>query len=99
MKSEAKVQTEIMKYLEDNGCYVIKIVRANKQGVSDLAVCLKSGKFMCVEVKCGNNKPTKMQMYHLNLVETSGGLALWANSLEMLKAKLERLEEPFNAMY
>ena len=82
MKSEARVQTEIMNYLEDKGCYVIKIVRANKQGVSDLAVC-HDGKFICIEVKAEGKRKntTKWQEFHLNLVKMSGGKAFVADSV------------------
>jgi len=82
MKSEGKIQKEIIDYLEGKGCYVIKIVRANKQGVSDLAIC-DSGKFICIEVKGEGKKKgtTKWQEFHLNLVRMSGGKAFVADSV------------------
>jgi len=81
-KSESKIQSEIIKYLEDKGYYVIKIVRANKSGVSDLAVCA-DGKFICIEVKAeGKKKNTSaLQKHHQYLVTQSGGKAFVADSV------------------
>ena len=81
-KSESEIQVEIIKYLESKGHYVIKIVRANKQGVSDLAICA-DGKFICIEVKATGKKKTlkPLQTFHLNLVIQSGGKAFVADSV------------------
>ena len=58
-KSESEIQTEITKYLESRGYYVIKIIRANKSGVADLAVCA-DGKYIAIEVKAvGKVQATK----------------------------------------
>ncbi len=81
-KSESKIQSEIIKYLEDKGYYVIKIVRANKQGVSDLAVCAQ-GRFICIEVKAEGKhaEATHLQKFHQHLVVQSGGKAFIADSV------------------
>ena len=81
-KSESEIQSEIIKYLESKGHYVIKIVRANKQGVSDLAVCC-DGKFIAIEVKATGKRKTvtELQKFHLNLVQQSGGKAFVADSV------------------
>ena len=81
-KSESDIQSEIIKYLESKGHYVIKIVRANKQGVSDLAVCC-DGKFIAIEVKAAGKKKTvtKLQKFHLDLVRQSHGKAFVADSV------------------
>jgi len=82
MKSEKEIQKEIIDYLEDKGMYVIKIVRANKSGVSDLAVCY-DGKFIAIEVKAEGKKQntTHLQKHHQYLVTQSGGKAFVADSL------------------
>jgi len=86
MKLESQIQKEMVNYLEEKGYYVIKIVRANKQGVADLAVCM-DGKFIAIEVKAvgKKNKVTKIQQLHLNLVKASGGKAFVADSIDDLK--------------
>ena len=81
-KSESQIQKEIIDYLEDKGYYVIKIVRANKSGVSDLAVCV-DGKFIAIEVKASGKKKTvtHLQKFHQHLVVQSGGKAFVADSV------------------
>jgi Holliday junction resolvase len=82
-KSEKDIQKEIIEYLEDKGYYVIKIVRANKSGVADLAVCY-DGKFVAIEVKAEGKKHsglTHLQKHHLYLVTQSGGKAFVADSV------------------
>ena len=81
-KSEQQIQKEIIDYLEEKGAYVIKIVRANKSGVSDLAVC-KDGKFIAIEVKAEGKKSTAthLQKHHQYLVTQSGGKAFIADSV------------------
>lgn len=80
MKSESDIQAEIMKYLEKQKYYVIKIVRANKQGVADLAVCV-NGAFVAIEIKADGKKSnvTQLQKFHLDLVKRSGGKAFVAD--------------------
>lgn len=82
MKSESKIQKEIIDYLEKQGYYVIKIVRANKIGVADLAVCV-DGKYIAIEVKAEGKKRnvTTLQEFHLDLVQKSGGKAFVADSV------------------
>jgi len=82
IKSESEVQKEIIDYLEGKGYYVIKIVRANKSGVSDLAVCA-DGKFIAIEVKAEGKKRTvtRLQQHHQYLVTQSGGKAFVADNL------------------
>ena len=78
--NEAKVQTDIMKYLESVGCYVVKVVRANKAGVSDILAC-KDGLFIAIEVKATGKKKgvTELQKLHLEMVHASGGIAFVAD--------------------
>jgi len=82
MKTESQIQKDIIDYLEEKGMFVIKIVRANKQGVSDLAVCY-DGKFIAIEVKAEGKKRTitRLQKFHQSLVVKSGGKAFVADSL------------------
>lgn len=81
-KSEAQIQKEIMDYLEGKGYYVTKIVRANRVGVPDLAVC-KNGSYVAIEIKAEGKKRnvTELQKFHLELVRMSGGKAFVADSV------------------
>jgi len=87
---ESKIQTEILRYLERNGCYVVKVVLANKSGVPDILFC-KDGLFYAVEVKATGKKKstTKLQDWNLQKVIESGGKAIVTDKLsdviEMIK--------------
>jgi Holliday junction resolvase len=82
---ESKIQKQMIDYLEGRGYYVIKIVRANKAGVADLAIC-KDGHFIAIEVKAKGRKNTvtKLQEFHLDLVKKSGGKAFVADCVDDL---------------
>ena len=87
-KSEQDIQKEILNFLKSIGAYAIKIIRANENGVLDIVSCLKSGRFLTIEVKFGYNKPTKLQKHHLNKVRECGGLSICVWSLDELKEYL-----------
>lgn len=78
--SEQKIQASIIKYLESNGAYVVKVITASKKGVPDILVCYK-GKFIGIEVKRPETKTnvSPLQSYNLKKIEDAGGLSyvLW----------------------
>lgn len=77
-----------MDYLTEKGHYVIKTVRSNNKGVADLIICsLHDGKFYAIEVKDKGKKntETKLQKYHRQLVNNTGGKAIVADCLEDVK--------------
>ncbi len=47
---ESSIQSKIIKRLEKEGWYVIKLIKTNKNGIPDL-VCFKNGQFKFIEVK------------------------------------------------
>ncbi len=47
---ESKIQARIIKRLEAEGYYVVKLILTNKPGIPDL-LCLKNGKASFIEVK------------------------------------------------
>ena len=87
MKSESKVQSEIMKYIKSFGWYVIKVVRANESGVNDLLACV-NGRFVSIEVKAEkfHKDPVKQasewQKRHMRLVREANGISMCVASLE-----------------
>ena len=87
---EKDVQKEIVKYLEGEGHYVVKGIKANKSGVSDLLVCTNKGKFYAIEVKDVGKKKnvTKLQMWHIDKINEVGGVAFVADSIENVKEYL-----------
>jgi Holliday junction resolvase len=69
---ESAIQSKIIKALEDLGCYVVKVMVANRPGTPDLLISYR-GQFYGIEVKNATGKPSKLQIYHGELIERSGG--------------------------
>lgn len=80
-----------------------KVMKANKNGVSDLILCVH-GKFVAIELKHRGGKPTPLQLAFIDEVKSSGGIGeiawLWKDVKKILlmagfdieayeKAKLE----------
>ena len=57
---ESKIQARIIKRLEAEGYYVVKLILTNKPGIPDL-LCLKNGKASFIEVK----RPEEYRMNEL----------------------------------
>lgn len=83
---EQQIQLKIQKFLEQQGCYVVKVIAANRAGVPDLLVCYK-GKFIGVEVKTPKtqNNISKLQEYNLEKIQRSQGISLVATCVEDLE--------------
>jgi Holliday junction resolvase len=65
---ESVIQARIIKRMEAQGYYVIKLQLTNKNGIPDL-LCLKDGKASFIEVKRPGEKPRALQEYrHKELV-------------------------------
>lgn len=79
---ESKIQTEILRYLERQGYYVVKVILANRNGVPDVIFC-KDGLFYAVEVKAtGKIKTTtKLQEMNLEKINLCGGRAIVTDKL------------------
>ena len=61
---ESKIQARIIKRLEKEGYYVVKLILTNKNGIPDL-LTLKDGKASFVEVKQPGKKPRPLQKYRM----------------------------------
>ena len=87
MKSEARVQSEIIKYIKSHGGWVIKTIRVNENGCPDLLACI-DGQFYGIEVKAEkfSNDPYKQaspyQKKQLESIEKAGGISICAATLE-----------------
>ena len=87
MKTEQRIQTEIIKFLESQGAYCVKTMVTNSMGVPDVLVSL-DGRFIGVEVKTDKGVVSKMQEYHINKIKVSGGHAFVARSVDDVKKEL-----------
>lgn len=68
---ESVIQARIIKRMEAQGYYVIKLQLTNKNGIPDL-LCLKNGKASFIEVKRPGEKPRVLQEYRHNELRELG---------------------------
>jgi Holliday junction resolvase len=77
---EAKVKKKVVAILKQYGAYFFYPVTGGygRSGVPDIIVCHK-GRFIGIECKAGNNKPTPLQEQNLNAIQAAGGTSLVIN--------------------
>ena len=80
MTPEAKVKKKVKKILDDIGAYHFSPMTAGygRSGVPDIIVCYK-GKFIGIECKAGEGKPTLLQLRNIDDIKRNGGLAIIVN--------------------
>ena len=79
--SEQQIQSKILKYLEDESIYAVKVMTANRAGTPDILACVR-GTFVGIEVKSPAGKTSKLQDYALANIRKSGGEAWIVRSVE-----------------
>jgi len=89
--NEQQIQHKIIKYLESNGYYVVKIIAANKSGVPDV-IAAKDGKVIFIEVKTLIGKLSPLQKYNIKKIQKCGNRAIIVHSAVELYSQL--LTEP-----
>jgi Holliday junction resolvase len=80
---ESKIQAKIINQLKKNGWLVLKIIKCNINGMSDLIV-FKNGKTVFIEVKNENGKQSEIQKYVQKQVELQGFEYLLINDISQL---------------
>jgi Holliday junction resolvase-like predicted endonuclease len=80
---ESKIQAKIINYLKKNGWLVLKIIKCNINGMSDLIV-FKNGKTVFIEVKNESGKQSEIQKYVQKQVELQGFQYLLINDISQL---------------
>lgn len=88
--TEAKLQAKVVKELEKEGWYVVRIIAASKAGVPDLITCDPDGRFVAFEVKWGRGKTSKLQNYNIEQIRKRKGVAHVVYSLEELRQILSK---------
>ncbi|MEG0890014.1 MAG: VRR-NUC domain-containing protein [Bacteroides sp.] len=68
---ESKIQARIIKRLEAEGYYVVKLILTNKNGIPDLLL-LKDGVASFVEVKRPDKSPRPLQEYRMRELTKMG---------------------------
>jgi Holliday junction resolvase len=70
--TEQQIQTKLIKELEGNGYYVIKLISTNKNGIPDLIAIPKDSSVEFYEVKKQKGKVSKLQEYRLKELRAHG---------------------------
>lgn len=69
---EQQVQAKLIKDLESQGYYVIKLVKTNKNGIPDLIAIPPGSDVEFIEVKASGGKTSKLQDYRLKELTKHG---------------------------
>jgi len=69
--SEASYQRKLIKQLEADGYYVLKLIKTNKNGIPDL-VALKPNDVKFIEVKGAKTPVSKLQEYRIKELKKLG---------------------------
>ena len=69
--SEASYQRKLIKQLEADGYYVLKLIKTNKNGIPDL-VALKPNDVKFIEVKGVKTPVSKLQQYRIKELKKLG---------------------------
>ena len=89
---EKCVKQQVVKMLKERHVYYFFPVAGayTSIGVPDIVACIR-GRFVGIECKAGNNRPTELQLRNLEDIRDNGGVALVVNEND-LKALEQRLE-------
>lgn len=95
MASEKAFENKVKTFLKSMGAYFIKTHgdRFSRVGTPDILACL-NGRFVAVEVKAENGKPSELQLYHIKQIKESGGIAyiLYPKDFDKFKLDMYRLK-------
>lgn len=94
MAQEKVFENKVKDYLKSIGAYFIKTHgdRFSKIGTPDILACV-NGKFVGIEVKAPNGKPSELQLYHIEQIKKAGGygVILYPKDFEKFKDDMEDL--------
>ena len=77
---EAKVKAKVVKLLRQYNAYYF-FPPANgygRSGIPDIICCI-NGKFIAIECKAGDNKPTELQKFEISRIRKAKGVAAVIN--------------------
>jgi len=80
---------------EFGDAWVYKTSDRWKSGIPDVLIC-REGRFFAVELKVGNNKATRIQLYVLEQIKRAGGRVAVCRSVDLrpsLRSGITRLRE------
>tara|TARA_R100001086_G_scaffold12961_1_gene6676 strand:+ start:626 stop:937 length:312 start_codon:yes stop_codon:yes gene_type:complete len=81
---EKKVKNQVVKLLKKHHAYYFfpATYGMGRSGVPDVVCCFE-GRFIGIECKAGNNKPTELQKRELTAIQEAGGVAFVINENNM----------------
>lgn len=94
MAQEKNFENRVKKYLKDHDCYIVKHHGGyfSKAGIPDLLVSC-NGRFIGIEIKADNGKPSKLQMENIKDINKSEGigLILHPREFELFKSMISKI--------
>ena len=91
---ESKVKKQVKKILDDLGAYHFSPMMTGygRSGVPDIIACYK-GRFIAIECKAGDNKPTLLQLRNIEDIKRNEGYAIVVNesNIEALLALVKEI--------
>lgn len=78
-------------YQKKDGSVSRFATRLAPNGISDIIGFLSNGKFLAIEVKRLGKEPTPIQEEFLDAVNTAGGVAFCAHSIDEVQEKLSNV--------
>ena len=77
---EAKIKKRIRDVLDKHNIYYAMPIGTGygNSGVPDFLCCVE-GKFLAIEAKAGDNKPTALQLKNLKSIQEGGGVTMVIN--------------------
>ena len=96
MAAEKNFENKIKGFLKDHGCWFLKYwggAAYTKSGIPDILACC-TGKFLGIEVKAKNGKPSELKLYNLKKIDEAGGFAilLYPDDFETFKTMIELIQ-------
>ena len=70
--TEQQIQSKKIKELEEQGYYVIKLTKTNKNGIPDLIAIPKESDVLFIEVKTQKGRLSPLQKYRIKELESYG---------------------------
>ena len=94
MGAEKNFENRIKKFLKEKGVYYFKTFgnAYQRSGLADI-ICCVNGKFLAIEVKAENGRPSELQLYEKRQVENANGISIITkpSQFEELKKIVEDL--------
>lgn len=89
---EKQFENQVKAFLKESGCWFLKTWSngIQREGVPDLLVCC-NGYFMGIELKNETGKPSQLQLWNVEQIRKSHGIAivLYPKQFEMFKDLIE----------